>query len=316
MYQSLPTGTQYTYPAPQQNPSSSEGRGSFDRATVSPEANREDPAGAGNSEPDEQGPPKKKRRRQALSCTECKRRKIKCDRAQPCGPCTRRNEQSKCQWNIIEPTDKTVPRGEFDELKAKFDELKASFDDLKARHDRLESAVARIPTPLFASQLPGPSSHYMTTSPIGASSSSHLTAGIPSHPAMVSAGTYHGMPPPAVPLASSSMESPRSPRRARSSSSSSSTYHRQHDPPTSSPTSAKPSPLSLAAIMTGPDSQEPKKSQAQTFIRQLDKRLRPSPPPVQAPAPGSLAGPTLHTHHPLHSQHLVLHTEHRRTIHS
>ncbi|GJE87033.1 hypothetical protein PsYK624_031160 [Phanerochaete sordida] len=27
------------------------------------------------------GPPKKKRRRQALSCTECKRRKIKCDRS-------------------------------------------------------------------------------------------------------------------------------------------------------------------------------------------------------------------------------------------
>ncbi|TFK32140.1 hypothetical protein BDQ12DRAFT_526723 [Crucibulum laeve] len=29
---------------------------------------------------DQHGPPKKKRRRQALSCTECKRRKIKCDR--------------------------------------------------------------------------------------------------------------------------------------------------------------------------------------------------------------------------------------------
>lgn len=72
------------------------------------------------------GPPKKKRRRQALSCTECKRRKIKCDRAQPCGPCTRRGEQNKCQWHIIEPMEKYVTRAEYDDLKARFDNLEAS----------------------------------------------------------------------------------------------------------------------------------------------------------------------------------------------
>ncbi|KAJ3503287.1 hypothetical protein NMY22_g18303 [Coprinellus aureogranulatus] len=44
-------------------------------------------------------PPKRKRQRQALSCTECKRRKIKCDR------------------------DKYVTRTEYDQLKDKFDEL-------------------------------------------------------------------------------------------------------------------------------------------------------------------------------------------------
>jgi Fungal Zn(2)-Cys(6) binuclear cluster domain len=48
-------------------------------------------------------PPKKKRRRQALSCTECKRRKIKCDRVQPCAPCKKRGEGDKCQWHILEP---------------------------------------------------------------------------------------------------------------------------------------------------------------------------------------------------------------------
>lgn len=69
------------------------------------------------------GPPKKKRRRQALSCTECKRRKIKCDRNQPCAPCSRRGEQAKCQWHIVEPVEKYVTRAEYDELKAKFDEL-------------------------------------------------------------------------------------------------------------------------------------------------------------------------------------------------
>ncbi|KAI0797468.1 hypothetical protein C8Q75DRAFT_1773 [Abortiporus biennis] len=77
-----------------------------------------------DSDPDDQqGPPKKKRRRQALSCTECKRRKIKCDRAQPCGPCSRRGEQQKCQWHIIEPMEKYVTRVEYDELKAKVEEL-------------------------------------------------------------------------------------------------------------------------------------------------------------------------------------------------
>ena len=48
-------------------------------------------------------PPKKKRRRQALSCTECKRRKIRCDRVQPCAPCKKRGEGDKCRWHILEP---------------------------------------------------------------------------------------------------------------------------------------------------------------------------------------------------------------------
>ena len=33
----------------------------------------------------------KKRRRPALSCVECRKRKVKCDRNQPCGPCKRMN---------------------------------------------------------------------------------------------------------------------------------------------------------------------------------------------------------------------------------
>ncbi|KAE9410489.1 hypothetical protein BT96DRAFT_378382 [Gymnopus androsaceus JB14] len=76
-----------------------------------------------NEDADPQGPPKKKRRRQALSCTECKRRKIKCDRNQPCAPCTRRGEQSKCQWHVVEPVEKYVSRAEYDELKSRFEHL-------------------------------------------------------------------------------------------------------------------------------------------------------------------------------------------------
>ncbi|KAF4610770.1 hypothetical protein D9613_006461 [Agrocybe pediades] len=85
--------------------------------------------GAGESEGDGdvalRGPLKKKRRRQALSCTECKRRKIKCDRTQPCTPCMRRGEEAGCQWHIVEPVEKYATKAEFEELKARYNELAA-----------------------------------------------------------------------------------------------------------------------------------------------------------------------------------------------
>ncbi|KAI0647459.1 hypothetical protein C8Q79DRAFT_1009555 [Trametes meyenii] len=61
-----------------------------------------------------------------IGFAECKRRKIKCDRANPCGPCVRRGEQAKCQWHVIEPMEKYVTRSEFDELKARVQELEAT----------------------------------------------------------------------------------------------------------------------------------------------------------------------------------------------
>ncbi|KAK0452203.1 uncharacterized protein EV420DRAFT_1559454 [Desarmillaria tabescens] len=73
---------------------------------------------------------KKKRRRQALSCTECKRRKIRCDRNQPCVPCIRRGEQSKCLWNVVEPAEKYVTQAEYDELKVWVEHLEALVERL------------------------------------------------------------------------------------------------------------------------------------------------------------------------------------------
>ncbi|TIB76480.1 hypothetical protein E3Q23_01853 [Wallemia mellicola] len=63
------------------------------------------PAGSSKNS-DMEVKPKKTRNRQALSCTECKRRKIKCDRQQPCGACTKRHEEHKCVWEekkVIKP---------------------------------------------------------------------------------------------------------------------------------------------------------------------------------------------------------------------
>ncbi|GAA6056116.1 hypothetical protein JCM3770_006002 [Rhodotorula araucariae] len=52
------------------------------------------------------GKPKKKRNRVALSCAECKRRKIKCDRVMPvCGNCTRRGRPSECAWDVFQPAN-------------------------------------------------------------------------------------------------------------------------------------------------------------------------------------------------------------------
>ncbi|KAF8160025.1 hypothetical protein B0H34DRAFT_426641 [Crassisporium funariophilum] len=73
---------------------------------------------------------------------ECKRRKIKCDRSQPCTPCTRRGEESGCQWHIVEPVEKYATKAEFDELKARYEQLAALVQ-------RLLPSAAATPVPYY-----------------------------------------------------------------------------------------------------------------------------------------------------------------------
>ncbi|GAA5928564.1 uncharacterized protein JCM15063_003911 [Sporobolomyces koalae] len=55
---------------------------------------------------DGKGDGKKKRNRMALSCKECKRRKIKCDRIMPvCGHCSKRGRPSDCTWDVFQPAN-------------------------------------------------------------------------------------------------------------------------------------------------------------------------------------------------------------------
>ncbi|GAA5980707.1 hypothetical protein JCM5350_006359 [Sporobolomyces pararoseus] len=57
-------------------------------------------------ESDEEGKGRKKRNRMALSCKECKRRKIKCDRVMPvCGHCSKRGKPGDCTWDIFQPNN-------------------------------------------------------------------------------------------------------------------------------------------------------------------------------------------------------------------
>ncbi|EPS94767.1 hypothetical protein FOMPIDRAFT_1133696 [Fomitopsis schrenkii] len=135
-----------------------------------------------DAEGDAQEPPKKKRRRQALSCTECKRRKIKCDRAQPCGPCTRRGEPSKCQWHIIEPMEKYVTRAEYDELKTKVNDL--------------ESMVHRLTAGALPARMAGHAP--VSSGPVSRVESIQGTAITPYHaapPPSMPSSIYHTMPP-------------------------------------------------------------------------------------------------------------------------
>lgn len=48
--------------------------------------------------------PPRKRRRIVISCTECHRRKQKCDRNLPCANCVSRNKQDACRYETAAPT--------------------------------------------------------------------------------------------------------------------------------------------------------------------------------------------------------------------
>ncbi|KAH7246139.1 hypothetical protein BKA59DRAFT_477294 [Fusarium tricinctum] len=53
-----------------------------------------------------EGPRSRKRRRVVISCTECHRRKQRCDRELPCGNCKSRDKESSCMYEAGAPTAK------------------------------------------------------------------------------------------------------------------------------------------------------------------------------------------------------------------
>ncbi|KAK1963876.1 fungal-specific transcription factor domain-containing protein [Colletotrichum sublineola] len=62
-------------------------------------------------------PPPKKRRRVVISCTECHRRKQKCDRDLPCANCKSRNKQDACKYETGAPTAKEHRKAESEGAK-------------------------------------------------------------------------------------------------------------------------------------------------------------------------------------------------------
>ncbi|EEU43778.1 uncharacterized protein NECHADRAFT_82908 [Fusarium vanettenii 77-13-4] len=58
-----------------------------------------------------QDPPVKKRRRPALACEQCRRRKVRCDRTSPCNHCSKSENPEQCTYVPIQvPKQKRAPR--------------------------------------------------------------------------------------------------------------------------------------------------------------------------------------------------------------
>ncbi|SCZ88574.1 BZ3500_MvSof-1268-A1-R1_Chr2-1g04500 [Microbotryum saponariae] len=107
--------------------------------------------GAGAKKPDRK---KRKRNRQALSCSECQRRKIKCDRHIPCEACIKRGEADTCQWEekkIVVPPQPFALASEHDALKGRVAELEAYID--KRRSSPKPNIPLPTPAPLVAMQM-------------------------------------------------------------------------------------------------------------------------------------------------------------------
>lgn len=70
-------------------------------------------------EPGPARPPPRKRRRLIISCTECHRRKQKCDRGLPCANCVSRNKQDSCRYEAGAPTAKGLQNAQGDDHSAR-----------------------------------------------------------------------------------------------------------------------------------------------------------------------------------------------------
>lgn len=232
-------------------------------------------------------------------------------RAQPCGPCTRRGEQSKCQWRTLEPVyvepghsihrwhsylylysrDKYVTRSEYEDMKS---QCRADYDHLKARVEQLEAFVERIvstsPAPVnpsmypMSSDMPGgappesmpyPTGHASSSGPVLYSPvpppSSYPTDYAPKPPRYPSTSP-HLITPAALP-SSSSPQPPGGSGGAPGHTRRTSTSTSD----TKSPTTVRQSPLSITAITAPFNTEQPKNCHAQT-PHMPGGRLRPVPP--------------------------------------
>lgn len=98
----------------------------------------------------------RKRRRPALSCEQCRRRKVRCDREMPCGPCSKSHLPLACEYvnegKIALNARLDVPHGNDETGPSSMDatqiaELKCTVHALQGRLHSLEQAVQVTGTP-------------------------------------------------------------------------------------------------------------------------------------------------------------------------
>ncbi|GAA6061119.1 hypothetical protein JCM10212_006150 [Sporobolomyces blumeae] len=80
---------------------------------------------------------KKHKGRAVLSCASCKKRKVKCDRRQPCNTCILRGEAERCSWDDPLANPESQPFA-----------LATQYDDVIARLDRIEQFLETLPSDL------------------------------------------------------------------------------------------------------------------------------------------------------------------------
>ncbi|KIP03808.1 hypothetical protein PHLGIDRAFT_37254 [Phlebiopsis gigantea 11061_1 CR5-6] len=115
----------------------------------------------------------RRRNRETVTCTECKRRKIRCSRDIPCYSCSARGAPESCRLPPRpQPHDKYVTRREFNDLVQRVDRIMNKLEAVSpASHvydDPLHITPHPVHVPIFAADEPVPSSsvHQQNTPPV------------------------------------------------------------------------------------------------------------------------------------------------------
>lgn len=104
------------------------------KAPTDTSANKNPSAQSGPARHDQ--PPKKGKDKKIWSCHSCRRRKLKCDRSDPCGACQARGEGNSCTWEEGQRPEKNN-RESLEQLPSLIQKLTQEVKELKASNAEL-----------------------------------------------------------------------------------------------------------------------------------------------------------------------------------
>ncbi|GAA5837244.1 hypothetical protein JCM11251_004944 [Rhodosporidiobolus azoricus] len=159
-------------------------------SSVKKRSRTETPTLAGGDEADEgeEGPGGSRKKRLPLSCGECQRRKIKCDRKVPCGACVRRKRTDYCSFDDEDPVTPYALNSDVRAIQRRLTHLEHLFHQ-QAPHVFAPGSGPPHAPPLSFPPSTGTSAHH--PSPM-ATTASHPSPALPSH--MSASATSHTSP--------------------------------------------------------------------------------------------------------------------------
>ncbi|ORY61919.1 hypothetical protein BCR35DRAFT_309003 [Leucosporidium creatinivorum] len=95
-------------------------------------------SGSGSQYEAEERPGTKRARRKPVTCAQCRKRKLRCDRGNPCSACKERGEGDQCEWEGAVRLPNTTYTREDEAV------------ELRAQLERLEGLLAMLDEPLMA----------------------------------------------------------------------------------------------------------------------------------------------------------------------